>query len=353
MFGADFGLALIDAVAFEQRAEVILAVFLRGAVAEAEGIVEEAVGIKAGGEAVGAVLRQFAAHDRDHDRRGHAGNAGNTGGGGVGVDLAQGIRVDGDVAGGSLEEVVIADGGQSAGVQHADDRRDAHRGSAAAGDGAGDGVGGDGILRADGDGVGDDARAIAGGGMRLLLGDDDIDRAGHARSAADGDTRRVGGDKLLGVGVHGKVAVGGDGGAFADHGAGRAFIIGNDCHGGHCGRAAAGQRRCDVVKRIVAQGFDGHVRTRTDVAAQLRGHVALEHQHAGAHADRRRAAARKAEGEEDNVVIGSGVRADVAAGAHDAAVADAGIKRLVVDHDHGGGAHARRAAGRDAAGDVV
>ena len=318
----------------------------------AEGIVKEAVGVEAAAEAVGAVLCKFAAHNRDHNRRADTRRT-NGSGACVGIDLAQGISIHNDVAGNAFQTVVLADGGQCARMQHADDGGNAHAGYAAARNGRGNRIGSNFIEGAHRDGIGDDLRARAGGCGSVLLGNDHIHGAGNARRSRYRNARGVGSDEFLGIRVHCEIAARRNIGILADDRAGCAFVIGNHCNRGHRSGTAACHRSGDIVKFVLAQSLNGYVAASADGAAQARGNFILEHQRAGANAHRRSAAAREIERQQNDVVVGIGMRRYIAGSANAAAIANRGFQRLVVDHNHGRSAHARRSAGRETAGDVV
>ena len=384
----DFGLT--DAVSLEKSAHVVLAIRLRRLMTGGKGSAHEVVRLEAAADPlvvllllrfgerlvllsgkrvalanqrVARILRHLAARNGHHDRCANA-DLPRRDRARIGVDVAIRGCVDGDRAGQALDHVVPADARGNRVVDHVDHSCHADARNAAARERRRDRVGGQLVASIHGDGIRPDVRAVIRQGLRGLLEHHDVHRAGHAGSAADGDARSVGRDEFRGIGNQREALRRVDVRVAADDCAGCAFIIGHDADRRNARRAAASHRAGDVEQLVVRDRLDRGIAGRANHAAHARLDVVLEHQRARANRNARRAAARKVERQHDDVVAGH--RGDVhVAGrahklhrAHDAlsrsvqAHAKDRFNRLVIDHDDGGSADARRSAHGSAAGNV-
>ncbi len=337
------GLGLFVAVAFQHRADVVLLIFGRHAVAGGECIVHEVVGRETAVQLIGGVLLHLSTRNHDHQRAADTRLTARDSSS-ITADVARRRGGNRHVAGIGRDVVAGSDDGAGGVVENADERGDRHAGGAAARGGHDDADQLVVVLRADRESGRVNRNARPGHGDGLLLGEDQIHRAGDARRAGRADARRVGGDEFLGIGAHRDRAVRIDGRGIRDLRLGRALKVSQDRDGGDGRGAADGDRNRDVHHRGIALGLHKHIAAGDDAAAEFCEQVVFKHQSARADRDARVAAACEAERKQIHFVIGDRLRGHIAGREDQTEIANGGFHLLVIHHDDDGSAYSR--AGR-------
>ena len=162
--------------------------------------------------------------------------------------------------------------------------------------------------------VGGNLRLVFDQGPGYHLGDDQVDRAAHARRAAARGAQHVGGDDFLGVRVHTDRAAGRNSRRFPDPGVRLILEVGHDRLRGYAGRSADAHGGADVHKEFLAVRVHGDAAARVHGAAQVGLALAGEYRDVRAGAYARSAAAGQVDGQQPDIVVRVSLHSDVAGG---------------------------------------